>query len=151
MSQYAKTTTVSVEKSRIEAEAILQRYGADRFAYLKDKDDTQLIFEVNNRQYKLKVTAPDRDSKEMMYTEKGRIRAESNIETVYQQAVRQRWRVLVLLLKAKLESIELGYSTIEDEFLAYSLLRDGRTLGEAVEQMPESLMSKSPVAALLGE
>jgi hypothetical protein len=48
---------------------------------------------------------------------------------MYDQAVRQRWRALVLVLKAKLEAIESGISSFEDEFLAQTVLPDNTTVG----------------------
>jgi hypothetical protein len=45
---------------------------------------------------------------------------------------RRRWRANVLLLKAKLEFIAGGETTIARELMAYRLLPDGRTLEEAI-------------------
>jgi hypothetical protein len=47
-------------------------------------------------------------------------------------ATRQRWRALVLVLKAKLEAVASGISTLESEFLAGIVLPNGMTLGQAV-------------------
>jgi hypothetical protein len=47
-------------------------------------------------------------------------------------ATRQRWRALVLVLKAKLEAVASGISTVESEFLAGIVLPNGMTLGQAV-------------------
>lgn len=47
-------------------------------------------------------------------------------------ATRQRWRVLVLVLKAKLEAVASGISTLEAEFLANVVMHDGRTIGQAI-------------------
>jgi hypothetical protein len=47
-------------------------------------------------------------------------------------ATPQRWRALVLVLKAKLEAVASGISTLESEFLAGIVLPNGMTLGQAV-------------------
>lgn len=47
-------------------------------------------------------------------------------------ATRQRWRALVLVLKAKLEAVASGISTLEAEFLANVVMQDGRTIGAAI-------------------
>jgi hypothetical protein len=47
-----------------------------------------------------------------------------------EQAVRQRWRALALVIKAKLEAFESGIETFEQAFLANILLPDGQTVGQ---------------------
>ena len=41
-----------------------------------------------------------------------------------------RWRALLLVIKAKLEAVTAGISTIETEFLANIVLPDNTTAGE---------------------
>jgi len=45
---------------------------------------------------------------------------------------RQRWRVMVMVTKAKLEAVACGISTIEREFLSDIVLPDGRTVAETM-------------------
>lgn len=45
-------------------------------------------------------------------------------------AIKQRWRALALIIKAKLEAVESGISEFDDEFLANIMLPDGATVGE---------------------
>jgi hypothetical protein len=46
------------------------------------------------------------------------------------QATRSAWRALLLVIKAKLEAVETGITTFEDEFLAHLVLPNGQTVGE---------------------
>jgi hypothetical protein len=39
----------------------------------------------------------------------------------------QRWRALALVIKAKLEAVAAGITTVEQEFLAHIVLPDGHT------------------------
>jgi hypothetical protein len=48
----------------------------------------------------------------------------------WEQAVRQRWRALALVIKAKLEAVESGISEFESEFMANIVLPDGKSVGE---------------------
>ncbi|MFN7930906.1 MAG: hypothetical protein U0Y68_23875 [Blastocatellia bacterium] len=48
----------------------------------------------------------------------------------WEQATRQKWRALALVIKAKLEAVESGITTIEQEFLPFIVAADGRTVGE---------------------
>lgn len=50
----------------------------------------------------------------------------------WEQACRQSWRALALVIKAKLEAVEAGISTVDDEFLAHVLLPNGATVGETL-------------------
>jgi len=51
-------------------------------------------------------------------------------QEAHDQACRQRWRALLLVIKAKLEAVTAGISTIETEFLANIVLPDNTTAGE---------------------
>ncbi|MDD3798409.1 MAG: hypothetical protein PHE36_04435 [Novosphingobium sp.] len=50
----------------------------------------------------------------------------------WEQACRQRWRALALVIKAKLEAIDSGISEFDDEFMAHIVLPNGRTVSEEV-------------------
>ena len=63
----------------------------------------------------------------------------------WEQACRQRWRALVLMVKGKLEGIECGIATIENEFLAYACLPNGQTVGQWIQpQMKKVLKGDMP-------
>lgn len=128
MTQFASKTTVSSYKSREEIERTLEKYGADQFYYGKEKTASHLAFRMNNRNIKFILPMPDRDS--FAETPKGKIRTDASQEKEYEQAVRQKWRALALVIKAKLEAIESGITEFEDEFLAHIMLPDGSTAGD---------------------
>ena len=46
--------------------------------------------------------------------------------------MRQRWRALALIVKAKPEATETGITTFEEEFLSYIVLPDNQTVGECM-------------------
>jgi hypothetical protein len=56
----------------------------------------------------------------------------------YEKQVRSAWRSLYLVIKGKLESIEMGIETIEEVFMAQLVLSDGKTLAEVVLPQLES-------------
>lgn len=131
---YASQTSVSVERSKSEIERTLQRYGASSFIYGWDQQEAVIAFVVKNdedtRQVRFKVRVPPRE--DFRKTAQGRIRSSTQVEKEWEQAQRQRWRALLLVIKAKLEAIEAGIATFEDEFLAYTMLPSGQTVGEWV-------------------
>jgi hypothetical protein len=59
------------------------------------------------------------------------VRFEMEVPTADQQA-RQKWRALLLCLKAKLEAVESDIFSFEEEFLAHVVMPDGKTVGQHV-------------------
>ena len=134
MGRYAESTTVPADRSRAEIERILHRYGADDFLYGTSRAMAGIRFSMNGRQIKFVLPLPDRDSPEFTRTPGGkRERSEEQAYKAWEQAIRQRWRALALVIKAKLEAVETGVTTFEQEFLAHTVLPDGQTVGEWTE------------------
>lgn len=129
MAKFAATTSVSPEKSRAEIEGILARYGATHFGYASSPTNSVIGFECKGRRMKFEVPLPDRKSKSITLDGRGYIRTSDNQEKAYQQEVRQRWRALALCIKAKLEAVECGIATFEEEFLAHIIMPNGQTVG----------------------
>ena len=50
----------------------------------------------------------------------------------YERAERQRWRALLLVLKAKLESVESNIETFENAFLAQIVMPGDQTVADLV-------------------
>lgn len=127
--KYAATTTVTSARSRAEIEETLERYGADQFGYYIEPDAATVLFRMNGRHYRLLVPLPPM-SDFLLTPQTAKPRHEATVKSEWEQAIRQRWRALVLLLKAKLEAVELGITSTEDEFLANTLMPDGMTVGD---------------------
>ena len=128
MAQYAKNTTVSSELSRLEIEKVLIRYGADNFAYASANGMALIGFTMHERQVKFILPLPKRE--EFRLTPTGRERTENSQFEAWEQACRQRWRALKLVIQAKLEAVECGISVFEDEFMSNIVLPGGQTVGE---------------------
>lgn len=129
MSRYAENTSVSSERSRAEIEQTVSRYGASGFMYGWDGGTAVMAFQMNGRRIRFDLTMPDRNSDEFTTTETGRERAPAQAAKSWEQASRQRWRALALVIKAKLEAVESGITEFEEEFLAHIVLPNGGTVG----------------------
>lgn len=128
---YASKTQVSSEKSRMEIEQTLTRYGATHFAYMSDPERAAIGFQAANRRVRFVLPLPDPKSREFTHTPgRDQIRKPAAQREAYNQGVRSRWRSLALCIKAKLEAVESGITTFEDEFLAHTVMPDGRTVSE---------------------
>lgn len=130
--RYAAGTDVSSDRSRAEIERTLTRYGARAFSYGWQDDQAAIQFVAHERRIRFVLPLPGRDDREFTLTPTGRDRSRSAAEQAYEQAVRQRWRALALMVKAKLEGVESGIVSFEDEFLAHTVLPSGRTVAEEI-------------------
>lgn len=153
MTRYAANTEVSSIKSRMEIEHTLTRYGAEQFVYANSAERAIIGFMMKNRQIKFILAMPQRDSPVFTTFKRGYTvhqRTESGAAEAYEQAIRQRWRALALVVKAKLEAVDCGISTFESEFLANTVLADGRTVAEHVLPAISVAYDTGTVPRLLG-
>ncbi|MEP3245153.1 MAG: hypothetical protein ABJN40_13405 [Sneathiella sp.] len=140
MSKYAERTTVSSDQSKAEIERTLSRYGATGFMYGWDETSAVIMFKTSERQVKFALPLPDRNDRAFTHTEvKKERRSPESTDKAYEQAVKQRWRALALVVKAKLEAVETGITGFDQEFMAHIVLPDGRTAGEVM--IPEIALS----------
>lgn len=151
MTRYAESTSVTSDRSRAEIEKTLARYGASSFAYGWERERAMVGFVANDRQVRFILPLPDRADREFTHTPtRGTRRSEDQVEAAYEQAVRQRWRALSLVIKAKLEAVETGIVTFEDEFAMHMVLPDGRTVGDwVVPQIEQAYATGQMPAPLL--
>lgn len=134
---YADKTTTSSARSREEIERALLRYGATEFLYASRADAAVIQFKAYERTVRFLVPLPDRDSHEFRFTpSRGLERTKADQERVYEQAVRQKWRALLLVVKAKLEAVDAGIVTFEQEFLPHIVIpgSQGLTVYETVSR-----------------
>jgi hypothetical protein len=154
--RYAEGTSVPMERSRTEIEKTLMRYGASGFGYgweqrvevtppkcRQSRCDPENIV-MCLRDHRWEVAPERRDTRDVVLVgfrfKERRIQLEIPMPTEreagtkakHEAAVRQRWRALVLVIKAKLEAVASGISTLEHEFLANVVLEDGRTVAQAL-------------------
>jgi hypothetical protein len=139
---YAKGTTVTVSKTRGEIELLLERAKAKQYGTAVDYDtlSARIQFRLNERIVRFTVSLPDR-------------RKLGDGER-FNRAERQRWRALLLVLKAKLESVESNIETFESAFLGQIVMPNDRTVADIVipmvaesykgDQMPNALTAGTP-------
>lgn len=156
MTRYAEKTSVPTDRSRAEIERVLARYGASGFGYSWERREVpinpvpvygaktelrefaSIVFQFKARRVRLDVPMPT-------------VR-EAGTAVKAEAATRQRWRALLLVIKAKLEAVESGISTLEAEFLANIVTESGLTIGEhLVPQLSEAVKSGRLLPAATGE
>jgi hypothetical protein len=137
---------VPVERSRHEIERTLQRYGATKFAYGWSNDQGVIQFERVNRHIRFTLPLPYR--KDFPDHQAGNGRRVSG-EKEWEQACRRAWRALALVIKAKLEAVDAGIVTFEEEFMAQIVLPSGSTVGEFMTPQIERAYETGGMPALL--
>lgn len=126
MTRYAEGTTVPVERSRGEISGILATHGVERMGWQTGPEGDELLFELAGHRFRFQIVKPTvREIFELFPNHR-------DTDAKLAAEWRRRWRANVLLLKAKLEFIDSGDTTIERELLPYMLTAGGQTIGELV-------------------
>lgn len=107
--RFAEDTDVSVDRSAAEVKKRLRAAGADTVAIYEAAERSAVAFTAAGRMYR--ITVP----------------IKLDVRNAAQEE-RRAWRLLLLLVKSKLEAVREGATTIEREFLADMLLGDGSTV-----------------------
>jgi hypothetical protein len=147
--QYAHGTSVDSAASRAEIERTLVRYGASSFVSGWQDDAAMIGFVADGRQVRFVLRLPDPSAPEFTRTPTGQIRTTKAARSACDQAVRQRWRALALVVKAKLEAVASGIVSFDAEFYANTVLPDGRTVFEATIAAVEQAHTTGVVPPLL--
>lgn len=142
MRRYAADTDVPVARSKAAIEAMLLQHGATEFAFGWDPTHDRLQFRLFQRTIRFTLPRPDPDDRRFTLDARGYSRSASSVKRQIEQADRQRWRALYLVIRAKLEAVEAGIAIFEQEFLAFVVLGNGFTVGDVL--VPR-LQSGSPL------
>ena len=133
--RYAEDTSVPVSRTQEQIKDRLRKAGADQIAVYESDARSAIAFRLGAGMYR--ITAPtDAVAKDVS------------------QDQRRAWRLLGLIMKAKLEAVAEGATTVEREFLADRLLHDGQTVSEWAEpqleqaqaegRLPQQLLLEGP-------
>lgn len=150
MGRYSSTTDVPVYRSQEELQTILKKWGAVGFVFGEDNGAAFVWFRTQERQIRVSVALPDKESKEFTKTPSlGRSRSDEAAFKAWDQACRQRWRALVLYIKALLVAVEEGIVTFEKAFLSHVVLPDGSTVGDWSEKAIQEVYALGTMPKLL--
>lgn len=143
MSTYAAGTTVPVDRTRGEIERVLKKYGADQFAYAEEPGRALIGFRMSGFVVRMALPLPAPPDPK---------RATAKAVKLCQQQTRQRWRCLLLIVKARLEAVASGVTSFEDTWLAHLVVPGtGLTVGERVlPQLQDAWRDGTTPTLLLG-
>ena len=150
MAQYAAETKVPPERTRADIAAVLAKYGASAFMFGMQPRRAMIVFELRNRRIKFELELPHESDPEFVRTPgRGQVRSLAARRAACEQAIRQRWRALYLVIKAKLEAVESGISEFDEEFLAHIVLPNGQTVGQFMLPQVDTAYATGEMPALL--
>jgi hypothetical protein len=134
--RYAEGTTVAVGKTKDEIDHLLSKAGASQTVMGSDREGQRVMvgFSLGGRQYRRQASTKRRDK----YS-----------KTPNEQLEREAWRALLLIVKAKLEVVSSGYSTMEAEFLSDIVLPNGQTVSDDVLPKIEAAYNNGVMPLLL--
>lgn len=132
MALYANHTEVSADKSLQEIKRTVERYGADLFTFGERPTEILLGFRLKGRMIRMRIPLPNPDDRQYAYKRPYVRRSQAELRNAIEKETRRRWRVLLLMLKAKLEAAhdDSGMATVDTEFGAYLMLPTGQTVAE---------------------
>lgn len=137
MTKFAAATSVSSETSKTEIERTVRRYGATGFTSGWQDNMAAVGFVIEGRKVRFRMQLPDPADDRFCRYLRGSVaynRDAAAAHKLWEQACRQKWRALALVIKAKLEAVDAGISIVQDEFLANIVMSDGRTVGETIHR-----------------
>jgi hypothetical protein len=107
---YAAHTKVAAAKTKMEMESLVTKYGAKGFATGWQGKSARVEFLCRDRHIRFTIEVPDGA-----------------------QAERTRWRMLLLLVKAKLTAVDAKVVSFEEAFATDIVMPDGRTVWETIK------------------
>ena len=128
MAKFAARTKVPQGQTRTEIETLLAQRKATAIGVFTSLDQAAIVFEMQARRIMFRLPLPP---------------------NISDQARRQRWRALLLSIKAKLAAVDDGIETFEQAFLAHIVMPDGLTVGEHTHERIASAYQSGTMQPLL--
>ena len=144
----AAQARLPVSRTKTDIEELLAKHGATGFAYATEGDRSLVAFSMSGRRVQIMLVMPPID--DYARTARNARRMAAAQQSAWEQACRQRWRVLPLIIRAKLEAVESGIATLESEFLANIVLPDGGTVGQWLAPQVEEAYATGRMPPMLG-
>lgn len=138
---FAEGTSVPVSRTRAEIEALAEKYGATMFASGWVEEKATISFAARGRLVRFTLAMPTKAEAEKK-TPRGRrgwVASTTKRQAWTDGETRRRWRCLLLSIKAKLEAVETGIATFDEEFLAYVVTARDMTIYEVIKSQPNGM------------
>jgi hypothetical protein len=143
--QYAKKTKINANKTKLDIETVLIKYGVtEGFSYTRNGNTNYIAFKHQGRSISFSFKLPDLKNREYTHTTKYDVkRSPEKAYESWEQDCRAYWRALYLFIKATLEAIEIGIIEFDQAFLPYFLTKEGKTISEIIMPKFPQLVSST--------
>lgn len=132
---YAQGTKVGIDKTRQEIDRLLEKNRAEDRTMTVNSGGGGVIFKLRGRYVRIGVSYAARTDRRFTHNRYGAQRPASAAEKDYRQDCAERWRALLIVIKAKFAAIESGVESFEKSFMPDFVMKDGGTVYEHAEPM----------------
>lgn len=150
MSRYAEGTTVSVEKTQGEIVQLLKRYKASAHGFMTEGQKATVAFQFDDIRIRFMLFVPTAEDPKFNKYARGYRNTPSRRQDLAAQEERRLWRSLLLVIKAKLESVDAGIETVEEAFLAQTVLPNDMTLAQFHREALKPAIAAGKFQAIAG-
>lgn len=124
---YAAGTYVEAGQSRVDIERLLSKQGCSHVGVMHEPGTATVIFRRSGWEVEMRIPLPN--PTEAPKASGFRATTLAQREKWAEQKTRERWRQLLLVLKAKFTALDEGVETFEQSFMAHLVL-GGTHLGD---------------------
>ena len=135
MRRFAEKTRVPVGQTQSEIKEVLRRFGAIEIGIVEGATRVLIAFRTARALVNMELDLPD---PKIVRDEDRRA-----------QETRRLYRALLLVLKAKLEAVGSGITTLEAEFMSNVVMPDGKTVGYHMLPRLEQIVKDGKLPPLL--
>lgn len=146
--RYAEGTTVDPAKTRAEIEMFVTKHGATSYVSGWEGNLLRVMFEMKGRRLRFSIELPDPSDRRFTHGQ-GHQFGSAQAQARFEQYVRERWRLLLFLIKGKLEAIREGAAIFEEEMLPYTVMPNGQTFAEWANPQLEDVLKRNTMPPLL--
>lgn len=152
MTTFAAGTSVPVGRTKVEIEHLLEKWRAHRIGMATEERAACVAFSIGQWHVRFRMPLPhEQDYAKARGGRHNHLFVLTERQKMADQAARERWRALLLTIKAKLVSVENGVETFEEAFLAHLVVPGGATVGQlALPAVLEGLKTGTMPPLLLG-
>lgn len=146
--RYAEGTDVHPIRTRSEIEVLVTKHGAEGFVAGWQGNKARVMFEMRGRRLRFEIDLPPQD--DPRFTRRGYASVPvAKAKAAFEQYEREQWRLLLMLIKGKLEAIRNNAAIFDDEMLPYTGMPNGQTVAEWLSPQLEDHLRNSTMPPLL--
>ena len=119
---YVRGASASCAASRGDIESLLAGAGAGQIRFVSEAGRTAISFTAGRRRFRIVLELPT-----------GTGQGAEDLR--HERETRRRWHALALLFRAKVNAVESGVTSFEEEFLAYMLTPAGQSVYQKTRAM----------------